>query len=151
MHHICNIWVSDLSIRLLATEAGRKTALAASASYPLQFGMEIAALVPARGDRPDPDYFPEHTYEGDDHLGSLDDFLKGRKHCWWRKWSDKWFQSYCDHSCGKNHNHSLVWYVSLLGFGIASCDAPSEIILLRWSWNRWWADGENENVMRKTS
>ena len=85
MHDICSLWVSDLIIRFSAIKAGRKSALAASASYPLQFGMEIAALLPERGERPDPDYLPEHTYVGDDHLGSLDDFLKGRKHCWWRK------------------------------------------------------------------
>ena len=68
----------------LASEAGIKSELAKSANYPRGFGMAIAALVPARGRRP-LEKGLDLTYQGTDHLGSLDDFMKGSKRTEWRK------------------------------------------------------------------
>lgn len=59
--------------------------MSASAAYPYGFGVAIAALVPARGSRPPADEFSAGDYVGVDHLGSLDDLLKGRSKTWWRK------------------------------------------------------------------
>ncbi|CAL1172971.1 unnamed protein product [Cladocopium goreaui] len=64
--------------------AGIKSELAKSANYPRGFGMAIAALVPARGRRPIEKGL-DLTYQGTDHLGSLDDFMKGSKRTEWRK------------------------------------------------------------------
>lgn len=47
--------------------------------------MAIAALVPARGDRPPKELFDVGTYKGHDDLSSLDDLLKGRNAVWWRR------------------------------------------------------------------
>ena len=68
----------------LASEAGIKSELAKSANYPRDFGLAIAALVPARGRRPVEESL-DLTYQGTDHLGSLDDFFKGAQNTKWRK------------------------------------------------------------------
>ena len=69
----------------LPSEAGNKKALSDSAAYPYRFGVAIAALVPARGSRPDAGEFSDGGYDGEDHLGSLDDLLKGRSKTWRRR------------------------------------------------------------------
>ena len=69
-----------------AFEAGCKNALVASGAYPMGFGMAMASLLPATGQRPASDFYPVPVYTGIDHLGSLDDFVKGRRNAWW-KWN----------------------------------------------------------------
>ena len=56
-----------------------------SGAYPYEFGLEVASLISNRGDRPDPNEFPSSDYFCNDHLGSLDDFRKGRTRAWWRR------------------------------------------------------------------
>lgn len=70
----------------LHSEAGNKQALTASGVYPLEFGYQLAILMPPRSDRPPESEFDASApgYSGRDHLGSMDDFLKGRVNTWWR-------------------------------------------------------------------
>ena len=66
-------------------QAGNKDALRKSAEYPLDFGLAIAALVPARSSRPRETNVDLDCYQGEDTLGSLDDLIVNRKRCWWRR------------------------------------------------------------------
>ena len=47
--------------------------------------MAVASLLPMRGERPEGHEVNLNDYEGQDHLGALDDLVKGRHHAWWRK------------------------------------------------------------------
>lgn len=67
------------------TKAGNKKQLAASATYPLDFGFAVAALVGSLSSRPHPTEFSTGDYSAGNDLGALDDFLKGRENTWWRK------------------------------------------------------------------
>ena len=67
-----------------ASEAGIKSELAKSANYPRGFGLAIAALVSSKGRR-QTEKALDLTYQGTDHLGSLDDFIKGPTKAKWRK------------------------------------------------------------------
>ena len=67
------------------TKAGNKAQLAASATYPLDFGYAVAALIGSLSSRPLPTEFSTGDYVAGDDLGALDDFLKGRNNTWWRK------------------------------------------------------------------
>ena len=53
--------------------------------YPLDFGLAVAALVPARSARPRETAVDLDRYQGEDTLGSLDDLIVNRKRCWWRR------------------------------------------------------------------
>lgn len=70
---------------MCGSKAGNRAALAKSAEYPRDFGMAVAALVPRRGDRPETNEIDLESYNGSDHLGSLDDLIKGRADAWWRQ------------------------------------------------------------------
>ena len=74
------------SIPLLnQTKTGIKKKLAASASYPREFGLAIGAIVPSRGTRPDSDEIClDYPASNPDDMGALDDLLKGSKLTWWR-------------------------------------------------------------------
>lgn len=64
------------------SKAGIKGALTQSASYPYEFGVAVAELVPPRGLRPDG--FEIALEFGGESSGCLDDFLKGPPRTWWR-------------------------------------------------------------------
>ena len=66
-------------------EAGIKKALERSSAYPYEFGVAIAAIILRGGERCPPSKFNVGTYEGKDHLGSLNDLLKNRAKTWWRQ------------------------------------------------------------------
>lgn len=66
-------------------EVGNKKALERSGAYPYDFGVAIAAIIPSGGERCPPSKFNVGTYEGKDHLGSLNDLLKSRAKTWWRQ------------------------------------------------------------------
>ena len=68
-------------------KAGNKKALAKSAIYPRDFGVAIALLVPKKGGTHTTDDIDISYPDGSDHLGSLDDLLKGSKKTWWRKYT----------------------------------------------------------------
>lgn len=70
---------------LYATKAGNGNILTQSAVYPREFGIAIAGLMPSRGSRPREDGVDLLAYQGVDHLGSLDDLIKGREKAWWRQ------------------------------------------------------------------
>ena len=70
---------------LRSFKAGNKKALAASAVYPIAFGMAVAALIPARSNRPSEDAIDLTCFKGEDSLGSVDDLIKGVRRCWWRR------------------------------------------------------------------
>lgn len=78
-------WSLTCSLECIAPKAGNKRALAKSAEYPYDFGVAIAGLMPARGQRSESDEVDLKAYEGQDHLGALDDLIKGRHVAWWRK------------------------------------------------------------------
>lgn len=63
--------------------------LAASASYPREFGVAVANLLPPRGARPELEVnVVLHGYPAlDNDFGALDDLLKGSKKTWWRKYT----------------------------------------------------------------
>ena len=69
---------------VVASEAGIKRELALSANYPREFGLALAALLPRPGVRPTDDAIDLTYPNGSDHLGSLDDLLKGPTKAWWR-------------------------------------------------------------------
>ena len=47
--------------------------------------MAIGSLIPDRSERPRDDTISLDAYIGEDPMGSVDDLILGRKHCWWRQ------------------------------------------------------------------
>ena len=67
------------------SQAGNKAALSHSAVYPYQFGLAVVGLLPPREDRPECEVSEFPYPSSEDAWGAVDDLVKGRNNCWWRK------------------------------------------------------------------
>ena len=70
---------------MFLSQAGNGKMLSDSASYPLEFGFAIAALIGPRGTRSEDTHVDLNAYIGCDDGGALEDFTKGPKKAWWKQ------------------------------------------------------------------
>ena len=83
-NNICR-YFSGFFVVFFSSKAGVPKRLKESASYPREFGLHVAGMIPRGGSRPDPSQQLDLHYEfaGDD-LGALRDLVMGPHKTWWR-------------------------------------------------------------------